>query len=466
MSINVAEQLEDNEQFDKAYEEYKKVHAQKPKNLDVLDRLGHLAVLLKKEDEALEYYRKILELDPVNELAHEQLMDLYVHTDRYKYYVSRGNLHIVKEELSHAINDFKKALDKAQSSTETTTVRFALANLYEQTRKPHQAIDEYLRILDMQEANELVYLKLAKIYFTEDALTSAIEILERARENGFDTVEVKENLAQLYLKNDAPDKALKLTENDLVKAKSLLEEGKNEEAFKILEKLGEDYKKNGQYHSLLAQYYFNEKQFDKSLDCVAEFDKIEENSPLTYQMRALIFEEKGNDFDSHVNWAKYNLAKRDKDVALNEYMYAYQINSDDRQLVQNIAELLEDLGDKNHAAEFYEKLAELEPSNKKALKKLAEFYESIGDYRMQTAFLEKLYLTEKQNALVVKTLAKAYEKTRNKEKALEFYNKFIALSPVCDEYEEIKAKINKLESTDYQEDEGLIDKIMKLFSRK
>ena len=43
-------------------------------------------------------------------------------------------------------------------------------------------------------------------------------------------------------------------------------------------------------------------------------------------MRALIFEEQGKDFDAHVNWAKYYLLKGDKDVALNEYFGAFQIN--------------------------------------------------------------------------------------------------------------------------------------------
>ena len=465
MSINIAEQLEENEQFDKAYLEYKKIYAQKPKNMEILERLGHLALLLDNKEEALEYYSKILELDPVNVLAYEQLMDIHVHTDRYKYYVARGNLHVVQEELSHAINDFKKALDKAQTSTETATVRFVLANLYEQTGKAHNAIDEFLRILDTQSANELVYLKLAQIYLSQGAVTSAIEILERARTNEFDTVNVKENLAQLYLRNDQPQKALELTDNDLVKAKSHLEEEKNKEAFEILDKTDSATKKTSQFHSLLAQYYFNEKQFDKSLDCVAEFDKLEQNSPLTYQMRALIYEEKGNDFDSHINWAKYNLAKNDKDVALNEYMYAYQLKADDLSLAQSIAELLEELGDKNHASEFYEKITELEPSNKKALQKLADFYESIGDYRAQCSFMEKLYTIDNKNALVIKNLAKAYEKTKNKEKALEFYNKFISISPVNEEYEQIKTKVQKLESTDFQEDDGLIGKFMRLFSK-
>lgn len=466
MSINTAEQLEENEQYDKAYEEYKKIYAQKPKSIDILERLGHLAMILDKKDEAAEYYSKVLELDATSELAHEQLMDIYVHTDRYKYYTMRGNLHVLQSELSHAIGDFKKALDKAQTEEEVNTTRFVLGNLYEITGKNHQAIDEYLRIIDTNNLNELVYLKLAQVYVKEDAVSSAVEILEKARENGFDTDSVKETLAQLYLKNNEPDKARTVTKDELVKVKSLLEEGKSQTAYEFLEKMDEKTKGNSQYHSLLAQYYFNVKDWEKSLEAVNVFEKLEQNSPLVYQMRALIYEEKGNDFDAHMNWAKYNLARKDKDVALNEYFSAYQIKSDDIILTRNIAELLDDMKDRAHAAEFWEKLTNLDSDNRKALERVAEFKESIGDYRSEAEILEQLYALDNKNAIVVKKLAKAYEKIKNKEKSLEFYNKFVEISPVNDETEQIKAKIKKLEATEMVEDEGLLGKIMNLFVKK
>lgn len=465
MSINTAEQLEENEQYDKAYEEYKKIYSQKPNNIDVLERLGHIAMILHKQDEAAEYYAKVLELDAANELAHEQLMDIYCHTDRFKYYTMRGNLHVLQQELSHAIGDFKKAIDKAQTEQQMSATRFALANLYEITGKHHQAIDEYLRIIDTGSSNVSVYLRLAQVYFKEGAISSAIETLERAREKGFDTDEVQETLAQLYLKNNEPDKARGLTKDELVKVKSLLEEGKNESAFEGLRKLDSKDKQNSQYHLLLAQYYFNTKNWEKGLESVEAYEKLEQNSPLVYQMRALIYEEQGKDFDAHMNWAKYNLSRGDKDVALNEYFSAYQIKNDDIILIRNLAELLEDMGDKAHALEFWEKLCDLDSGNRKALEKVAEFKESIGDYRSEAQVLEKLYALDSKNALVVKKLAKSYEKIKNKEKALAFYNKFIEISPVNDETEQIKAKIKKLESTAMEEDEGLIGKIMKVFGK-
>ena len=144
MSLQLAEQYEENEQYDKAYEEYKRLHAKNPDDLSLLERLGHTAMVLDKKDEAAEYYSKIIEKDMTNTLAYEQLMDIYVTTDKYKYYVSRGNLHSVEHQLEHAINDYKKALSHAEDEKQMMTTRFVLANLYEQTGRNMKAVDEYI----------------------------------------------------------------------------------------------------------------------------------------------------------------------------------------------------------------------------------------------------------------------------------------------------------------------------------
>ena len=51
MSLQLAEQYEENEQYVQAYDEYKKLSERNPKDLSLLERLGHLAMLLDKKDE-------------------------------------------------------------------------------------------------------------------------------------------------------------------------------------------------------------------------------------------------------------------------------------------------------------------------------------------------------------------------------------------------------------------------------
>ena len=208
MSLQAAEQFEENGQYEEAYEEYKKVYAHNPNDLSLLAQLGHIAVMLKKTDDAETYYHKMLTLDATNQTAYEQLMDIYIDTDKYKYYVYRGNLHSIEQKYEHALHDFKKAVANAGDDHEAiSSVRFILGTLYEQLGNPTKAIDEYLKVLDYDHSHEEVYTRLANLYVMDDVIGSAIETLERARKEGFDTENICENLAQLYLKNNTPEKA-------------------------------------------------------------------------------------------------------------------------------------------------------------------------------------------------------------------------------------------------------------------
>lgn len=465
MSLQTAEQFEENEQYTQAFEEYKKLYERNPKDLSLLERLGHISMLLDNKEEAAKYYSEILESDATNVLAYEQLMDIYVTTDKYKYYVYRGNMHTVEHKLEHAINDYKKAINCAQEDKEIISARFVLGTLYEQEGNNIKAIDEYLKVIEHEDTHEEVYTRLANLYVKEDAVPSAIDVLERGRKAGFDKTNLKEQLADLYLKNQNPEKAIEITSDELTKVKCLLDMDKKSEAFEKLQKMEGQYNHIPQFYSLKAQYYYMTKDFDKALECVEEFDKYEKNSPLTYQMRALIYEEKNDDYNSYLNWGKYNLVRGNKDIAINEFLNANQIKDNDINLLNTLAMLLEESGDKNHAMEFYEKISKLDETDKKSLQKLAEFRESIGDYKAQAEYLLKLYHLDKRNSTTVRQLGEAYEKLRNKPAAVECYEKYLEIGKGNPDYSKIQHKLEKLQNTEMQEEEGFIDKIMKWFNK-
>ena len=465
MSLQTAEQFEENEQYTQAFEEYKKLYERNPKDLSLLERLGHLSMLLDNKEEAAKYYSEILESDATNVLAYEQLMDIYVSTDKYKYYIYRGNMHTVEHKLEHAINDYKKAINCAQEDKDIISARFVLGTLYEQDGNNVKAIDEYLKVIEHEDTHEEVYIRLANLYVKEDAIPSAIDVLERGRKAGFDKTNLKEQLADLYLKNGNPEKAIEITSDELTKVKCLLDMDKKSEAFEKLQKMEGQYNHIPQFYSLKAQYYYMTKDFDKALECVEEFDKYEKNSPLTYQMQALIYEEKNEDYNSYLNWGKYNLVRGNKDIAINEFLNANQIKDDDINLLNTLAMLLEESGDKNHAMEFYEKISKLDETDKKSLQKLAEFRESIGDYKSQAEYLLKLYHLDKRNSTTVRKLGEAYEKLRNKPAAVECYEKYLEIGKGNPDYSKIQHKLEKLQNTEMQEEEGFIDKIMKWFNK-
>ena len=417
--MKLAEQLEIDEKYEEAYAEYKKELPHKQNDIELLTKLAHIALILERKDEAKVYYGKILELDPPNILAHEQLIDIFYNEDKFKYYLLRGNLHSLQQQFSYAKGDYKKAIDNAKDQDEALPARYLLAGLCEGQEKLQDAIDEYLRISDYDDANPVVFLKLAELYEKTEGIVASIEVLERGRERGFKDFE--EILAGYYIRNSQPERALELTQNDLTKARALMDCGKNDEGFEILNKIKGEYKDLPLLHSLLAQYYFQKGMHGEAFVEIDEFAKLDPNSPLIYQMRALIYEEQGDGFNEHLNWGKYNILKGEKEVALNEYLTAYQFNNTDIDLIETIAVQLESMKDITKACEFYERLVDLDGKNANALQKLAIFRESIGDYSGAFDYLERLKNVAPRNEFVKDNYDSYKEKAENGSGLMSFF---------------------------------------------
>ena len=420
--MNLAEQLEQDEKYEEAYAEYKKQMAQKPADVELLTKLGHLALILEKKEDAKIYYAKILEIDPPNILAHEQLIDIFMHEDRFKYYLLRGNLRALQQQMSHAKSDFKKAIDHAKDPQEALPARYLYAGLCEGQGRLNEAIDEYLRISDYDEKNPVVFLKLAELYEKTEGLVAAIQTLERGRKDrGFKDFE--EILAGYYIRNSQPEKAYELAQSELTKARALFDMGRNDAGYEILMGVKDKYSKEKIFHSLLAQYYFQKDMFEEAFKEIDEYEKFDSKSPLIYQMRALIYEKQGDAFNEHINWGKYNVMRGEKDVALNEYLTAYRFNDKDVDLIETIAALLEAEGDKTKASEFYERLADVDPKNRLALEKIAEFRESIGDNYGAIEYMERLKEIDPRNQFLQDNYEKIKSSAENGTGFLQFLKK-------------------------------------------
>lgn len=420
--MNLAEQLEQDEKYEEAYAEYKKQMAQKLADVELLTKLGHLALILEKKEDAKIYYAKILEIDPPNILAHEQLIDIFMHEDRFKYYLLRGNLRALQQQMSHAKSDFKKAIDHAKDPQEALPARYLYAGLCEGQGRLNEAIDEYLRISDYDEKNPVVFLKLAELYEKTEGLVAAIQTLERGRrDRGFKDFE--EILAGYYIRNSQPEKAYELAQSELTKARALFDMGRNDAGYEILMGVKDKYSKEKIFHSLLAQYYFQKDMFEEAFKEIDEYEKIDSKSPLIYQMRALIYEKQGDAFNEHINWGKYNVMRGEKDVALNEYLTAYRFNDKDVDLIETIAALLEAEGDKTKASEFYERLADVDPKNRLALEKIAEFRESIGDNYGAIEYMERLKEIDPRNQFLQDNYEKIKSSAENGTGFLQFLKK-------------------------------------------
>ena len=466
MSLQLAEQFEANEQYEEAYSEYKKEFEANPDNMGILERLGHLSLILDRPEEAAGYYHEILKRDVTNPLAYEQLMTIYEDTDAYKYYVYRGNKNSIEGKLDFAISDFKKALGLCSEGAQAAMTRFTLANLYKQAGQDMKAIDEFNLLLEGSDVHEEMFLQLADMYMKDEAYSSAIDTLMRAKQRGFDTPKINEGIAAVYLKSGDAQKAIEYTNDELLQIQCMLEIGQVEEAYTKLNNLSEELKQSPRYFTLKAQYFYSAKKFEDALECIEEYNKLTPNSPLTYQMRALVYDEKGDEYNSHLNWGRYNIVRGNYDIAINEYLNAVQINDDDIDLLFELAALLESNKEVDHASEYYVKIVKKDPTNKEALRRLAAYRESIGDYQGQVNYLEKLIDADKNDLDALKNLGRAYEKTRANNKALELYQHYIEIVKSPADYKIIKEKIEKLQNGGADENsEGLLDKIMKFFGK-
>lgn len=468
MSLQLAEQFEANEQYEQALEEYKKEYEQDKTDTGILERLGHLSLILEQPEEAARYYYEILQIEPSNTLAFEQLMRIYEDTDRYKYYVYRGNKNTLEGKLEFAINDFKKALTCCpEDDMGQVMTRLTLANLYLNTGKKEKAIDEFNLILEHDNVPEEVFLQFADIYLQDEAYSSAIYVLNRAKQKGYDNDRISEALAAVYLKSGDSEQAIEHTKDELLKIQCMLEQGKLQDANDKLLNLPDAYKEVPRYYTLMAQYYYSAKDYDKALELVEEFNKRQPNSPLTYQMKALIYDEKHDEYNSHLNWGRYNMLRGNRDIAVNDFLNAVKLSDKDVNVLFTLADMLTESGEVNHAAEYYEKIVKIDTKNKEALRKLADYRESIGDYHKQTDYLEALYVADKRDLESLKRLAGAYEKIKSKQNAIDAYTKYLELTTDETERKMAQHKLDKLQNlAGESEDTGLIDKIMSLFCKK
>lgn len=377
--------------------------------------------LIKGNDEkAIEIYTKIIELAPGDEVALSQLMDLYLERDKFMYYITRANVNIVQQKYEHAINDVKKALNLESQSIEALR---KLGRLYKVTGKNLRAVDEFLKILDIDANQKDAYIELIDLYTKENSPESAIGIAKKAVANFAQDSEFKNILANLYFKSGDYKNALETAEDDFLKAKILLQDEQNDSAKEILNKLKEDknlYKENNKeqlaaYYLLEAQYYYNKKEFDEALNYVEKYTDLSLPNALSFQMKALIYEGMGDEFKSSYNWGYCYKVRKRFDEAIVEFTHAHNAKPDDKNTLIELANLYANNGEKFASMEYWKKVYEID-KDKRAGQILGDFYYEQGDLRLAEYY------------------GKTIERKSQKEAAYE--------------------------------DEGLLEKIIKLFSKK
>ena len=460
-----ATEFEEKEEFDKAYECLKYAYSMDKTNPEVLQQLAMTAQLMHNNVDAINYWNELMMVHPENPISYTQLLDLYFHDNKYEYYMTRAKLKTLEGRLQQAVSDYKKAISNTSDEKEIMNARYLLAQSLEIIEKPMQAIDEYLRILDYDH-NENVYGSLAAIYYNHDK-DSAIDILKRALEEYPKNEMFKELLAKIYMETGNYEESIKYAISPLSKAKALLMQEKNDEAMEILEQCSDADKKTPKYLSLLAEYYYNRNEAEKALSCIEELEKLDGNNPLVFQMRALVYEKQGMDFEEHFNWGKYYIKKNSFDLALNEYLNAYNSNPKNAEIINELINLYSAMDDNIASIEFTERLVAIDKTNVAALKRLATFYSESGYDDRAQEYLERLYEINPRDYEVLLSLGKYSEGKRKMQTANEYYQEFLKYAPSASlERERVEKKLQNASQENEMEEEGFLDKIINFFSKK
>lgn len=332
-------------------------------------------------EKAKEIYETILKETPNDEAALSALMDIYQESDRLKYYIVRANYNIVNGKLEYGITDCKKALNIDASNIEA---REKLARLYKITNKPLKAIDEFSKIIEIDENQITAYIELIDLYTKEKALESAINVAKKGNDVFGDKANFNDIEAKLYFDLGDYESALNVVSDETLKVKILLQDEKNDEAKAILDKLSPETmqkERKALYFLLMAQYSYNTKNFDEAFKYIDEYIKILGPNPVGFQMKALCFEEKGDDFMASYNYAYMNKAMGKFDEALVEFNNAYTLNPENKDVLIELAKLYEANKEKYTAIDFWQKVYELD-GDEYAKNILKDFYIKEGDFMM------------------------------------------------------------------------------------
>lgn len=332
-------------------------------------------------EKAKEIYETILKETPNDEAALSALMDIYQDTDRLKYYIVRANYNIVNGKLEYGITDCKKALNIDASNIEA---REKLARLYKITNKPLKAIDEFSKIIEIDEGQITAYIELIDLYTKEKALESAINVAKKGNEIFGDRANFNDIEAKLYFDLGDYESALKVVSDETLKVKILLQDEKNDEAKEILDKLNPnemEKERKALYFLLMAQYSYNTKNFDEAFKFIDEYTKILGPNPISFQMKALCHEEKGDDFMASYNYAYMNKAMNKFDEALVEFNNAHTLNPQNKDVLIELAKLYEANKEKYTAIDYWQKVYDLD-GDEYAKNILKDFYIKEGDFMM------------------------------------------------------------------------------------
>lgn len=466
----IAYVYEQADNYDAAFDIYKEFYEKEPNDKNAIERFANCCSILKKYDMAVELYNKILTKEPDDIVALRQLIDIYEDTNKMMYHLFKARVAEIENTLSHALSEYKKALALAEEDEDILNIRYKLAQLYKQTGKLENALDEYTYILSISHDNFSIYLELAQIYEDMGNMAASVDILEKAHKIYTNNEEVSRMLADMLYETEQFEKAKTLLEKlcsdnkkdielNITLAKTYLELGKIEETGRILVELEKVHPDATEVLVALAGFYTLKDDFEKAKSYCNRIIKKLPSSPLGYGKLAQLYEKQKEDHLSHYNYGLYHELKGEIEEATDEFIWALHYKDDDFASIEKLANIYEKNNEIDLAIEYLEKLLKFDVNTEETAYKLGKLYIEQGDIEATQRFLQET-INEHPQAIELYLLnADCLYKLKNYEEALEAYRYYQNNTKSCETIDYVKEQIEKTEKKLSGEKESLFSKI-------
>ncbi len=400
----------------RAVEQYQKITAADPKDIESWLMLGRLEKVLQNSTDAMAAYKKVLDLDADNEEAMTGLATVYADLGDNK----------------SAAELLRKIADKNPNPRSLTS----LAGVYEQLRDYPLAAEMLRRALDQQPGNSDLKHALAEDLMMADQLDEALKVYQELSAEDPKDEHSLLRISQIYRQKrdlakarEAADKASQLDANNLeiqFNNVNLLEaEGKSGDAVKILKGILDTTAKKAYSASertnrvllldKLAYLYRSAEQYPAAVDTFKQVGEVDPDSAPRAEAEIVATYREAKDFSK---------AEAVADAAYKKY-------PNERVVVAEHASLLADMGKIDQAAAETRKLMDGK-NDRETYLTLAQIYEkgkNFGEMAKMLDEAERLSNSNEEKIAVIFLRGAMFERMKNLPSAETEFRKVLALDP-------------------------------------
>ncbi len=378
-----------------------------------------------KLQNAINEYLKLLQINPRDLAAINQLGDLYVrvgnYREAYKYYKKLAEYYEKTDNIPKSIAIYRKIYRLDPKNIE---VAFKLGELFQRigaevdAKKIYIDVAEYLKFQKKTDEVLKVYKKLAELDRENIDILMTLAEMYKKEYHPQGAAETYVKIGDIYNKRGEVEKAIEAykeafnLDQNLLYLKTLIDTYKKnekiEEAIIFLENI-KDKDKKGEFKKLLSQLYLETKNYEKAEEILLQLSKdIDITDVEPYEYLAKLYVEQNN------------------------YTKAFE-------LINPVIDLLIDNNKENKAQDLLNVILTKNPQFLPALQKRASIFEKFGK--------------ENSLILVLVSIAEVYENNKEYEKAKEIYEKLLIMDPTKEEFRFELERLSRLTKGEKEVDE-------------